>query len=102
MEVRNVLSYLTIINNSTIDISMAAVLRSGFYQVSAKEMAFLQIQSDRELSLIQKIWCYIENYNSHIKDTTKSLIEASSKKQKSCETECMNEVEQKILYDKLV
>ena len=61
MEVRNVLSYLTILNNSTIDISVVAVLRSGFYQVSAKEMAFLQVQTEKELPFIQKIWQYIED-----------------------------------------
>ena len=70
MEVRSVLSYLTILNNKTNDIEVTAVLRSYFGKCSAKDLAYLfaKTKSLECDNMMQRINCFMELQDSREND----------------------------------
>ncbi len=68
IEIRNVISYLKIIDNPTLDIPMAAVLKSPFAEISDEEIAVIRAVGGKDVSLFEDMKLYIELGESEDRD----------------------------------
>ncbi len=60
LEIRNVISYLKIIDNPTLDIPLMAVLKSPFAGISDEEIAIIRAVGGKDVSLFENMKLYIE------------------------------------------